>query len=171
MKALDIILIIIGVLVVIGLILVWPKPKIDIPKNMSISRPIQESTQPPISIPTNISIIQEPIHTPNNPISGTGNIPIITVETKTAPAGTVIIMETITQDGQPITDAECETDIINHDGLKVIDFRSFYNVGDGTMTYTWDNAIPGTYIISQYCWQGVVLDLNKIYNNSTLIIT
>jgi len=183
MKTLDIILIIVAVLAVIGIIiLAWPKSKIDIQKNVTtqpiISPPIpitQQTVQTPITIPipviptnpnTNISTL-----TNTNPIGGDGKTPIIIVETQTAKAGTVIINETIMQDTTPITDAECETDIINQANIKVVDFRSFYNVGDGTMTYTWDNATPGIYTISQYCWEGIILDQNKIYNNSTIIIT
>jgi len=172
MKLLDTIILIIGILVLIVIVafIIWPEKTTvqPLPEQKIIPiepKPIQT---PPINIPS----IQTPAPIPNNPIGGDGTIPIITVDTKTAQAGIVQINETLTQDGQPITDAECETDIINQQTKdKVVDFKSFYNNGDGTMTYTWDNATPGIYTISQYCWHGITLDLNRIYNNSTLTIT
>lgn len=80
------------------------------------------------------------------------------------------INEMLFQGTTLIADAECETDIIQDaTGIKVVDFRSFYN-NQGLMQFTWTPTETGTYTVSQYCWRGMTLDLNKIYDNSTIVV-
>jgi len=170
MKIIDFIMIIVGVIAIGGIIISWPVKTVQ-PK-LEVIPPIIK--QPEVVAPTpTIPEVVTPIPTlkliPNNPINGT--IPIIIIQPITAPAGTIFINETIMQDDTPVMDAECELDIIDERGVKVVDFRSFYNDGNGAMQYTWDNATKGTYTLSQYCWRGQILDLNKIYSNSTIIVT
>ena len=130
---------------------------------------ISNTTQTPI---INKSTLSQPLIINNNPIQGTGNIPKINIGTIISQVGEINITENITQDNNLISDAECETDIINNnDGKKVVDFRSFFNDGNGNMIYYWENATKGVYTLSQYCWHGIILDLNKIYSNSTIIVT
>ena len=105
---------------------------------------------------------------------GTGvfddSIPQIIVANVTIPAGTpYTITEQIMKGNQTILDAECELDIINVDTQeKVVDYRSFYNDGNGNMLYTWKNPTIGNFLASQYCWKGDTLVLNKIYSISTI---
>jgi hypothetical protein len=71
-----------------------------------------------------------------------------------------------------IMDAECELDIYNKENNKIIDFRSLYTNQDGLYTFTdWTPINADTYILAQYCWHGEVLGLNKIYENSTIIVS
>ena len=107
---------------------------------------------------------------------GTGvfdnSTPQIVVANVTIPAGIpYTITEQIVKGNQTIYDAECELDIINVDTQeKVVDYRSFYNDGNGNMLYTWVNPTVGNFIVSQYCWRGDILVLNKIYSISTIIV-
>ena len=167
MKIIDFIMIIVAVIAIGGLIIsfwpakiVQPKPEVIV-KQLEVVAP----TLPIITPPT--PTIPEVV----TPISPNGTIPKIIIQTITAPAGTIFINETIMQDGMPVMDAECELDIIDARGVKVVDFRSFYNDGNGAMQYTWNNATKGIYTLSQYCWRGIILDLNKIYHNSTIMVT
>ena len=100
---------------------------------------------------------------------GTGT-PQILVENVTIPAGIpYTITEQIVVDNTTIMDAECECDIINTDTQeKIVDFRSFFNDGFGNMLFTWDEPLLGNYTLSQYCWRGDTLVLNKIYSISIM---
>jgi hypothetical protein len=97
------------------------------------------------------------------------NVVKINIDTINVKEGLVVINETITNNDNLILDAECELDIVNNVGDKIINYRSFYN-DNGNMIFNWENANKGEYILSQYCWHGETLDLNKIYKNSTIIV-
>lgn len=149
MRLLTIILVLIGILAIGGVIyLIW------------------NSYLEVTDIPTSLnSIDSKPVN--DNPIIGSK--PIINISTIIAREGNITISENILQDGNMLMDVECELDIINTVGIKVVDFQSFYN-NEGIMQYVW-YATRGEYTLSQYCWRGLTLDLNKIYSNSTIIIT
>lgn len=108
---------------------------------------------------------------------GTGQFdnstPRIVIDNLTIPQNVPYeIVEQVMVGNVTIMDSECEFDIINvSDGLDVVHFRSFSNDGFGYMTYTWDAPVVGTYTLSQYCWRGDILVLNKIYSDSTIEVT
>jgi len=125
------------------------------------------------TIQLNNTIVQEkvaPIVMDITPIISVDGIQIIIPNLTIVPETPYTIRETIQQGVNRIVDAECELDIINAATIeKIIEFRSFYN-NDGIMEYTWIYPIPGTFILQQYCTGGEVLDQNKIYSNTSIIV-
>lgn len=101
-------------------------------------------------------------------------VPNIVPTNVTAASGTPIIVNTTLMLGNntPLIDAECELDIIhNADGDRVVNFRSLLNMWDGTYTYVWNNPEVGDYTVVEYCWRGAVLDLTKVYGNTSIHVT
>lgn len=96
--------------------------------------------------------------------------PIISVEDFIIPAGIpYMINETVLIDDVIILDAECELNIIDDStGLHAIDFRSFYNDGQGSYMYIWEEPYAGSFTLDQYCWRGDTLLLNKIYSLTSI---
>ena len=118
------------------------------------------------------------IDTPDGTATFESGVPRIVIGDITIPSNEpYTISEQIMLDNQTIYDAECETDIVNQaTGIKIVDFRSFYNDGNGNMLFDWGqpntelNPEIGTYTLSEYCWHGTTLDLNKIYSNTTITV-
>jgi hypothetical protein len=80
-----------------------------------------------------------------------------------------LIITVLKQGETPISDAECELDILRED-VKVVDFRSLNNQDLGVYTFNWSEAQPGTYTVAEYCWRGETLDQEKIYSYTTITI-
>ena len=118
------------------------------------------------------------IDTPDGTSTFESSIPRIEISDLMIPAGVeYTIIEQIKIDNQTIYDAECELDIIdNSSQTNDITFRSFFNRGDGYMTFVWgeSNYVPnpdvGVHTLVQYCWKGTTLNDNKIYSNTTITV-
>lgn len=104
--------------------------------------------------------------------------PVIVVDNFTIPAGVPFkINQSVMMGDVPIMDVECELDITDVDtGVKVVDYRSFFNDGNGDLSFVWgqpnteSNPYVGNFTGSEYCWRGDTLVLNKIYQIFSVIV-